>query len=452
MKHNIVLLTIDSLRADHLGCYGYNRNISPHLDALATEATKFERAFAAGIPTMPSFTTLLSGLHPLRHGITAHASEQRLAPDVQTLAQMAHSAGYVTVAIDNLATQAHGRGGWFARGFDYYSSFLYQPFSNQSEQLTDRAISYCEQLQDRPFFLWLHLWDPHSPYSPPSPFDTMHYQPQADTKAHYNAVIERAPDYYQAFLSDMKPKIADDYDYIVAQYDGEISYVDQQCGRLFQSLKDLNLWDKSHVIALSDHGEAFGEGGVYFDHHGLYDAVTRLVLLWKTPEKRAASTCSALISHEDITPTLIEYCGLKAPDYELTGQSFAPALRGETFAGRDYVISVESTRQCSLSIRTRDWKLIVPLSQTSDGRALCDIYGNERDSQTLLFDLNRDASETRNVVEQFPAQRDELLQVLAGARETENARRGDGIDPLEYGLSLPYSEFMERLNSRQLRR
>ena len=452
MKSNIVLLTIDSLRADHLGCYGYRRNTSPHLDALAAESTKFERAFAAGIPTMPSFTTLLSGLHPLRHGITAHASEQRLTPEVQTLAQMAHHAGYVTVAIDNLATQAHGRGGWFARGFDYYSSFLYQPFSNQSEQLVQRAISYFQQLQDRPFLLWLHLWDPHSPYSPPAPFDTMHYQPQADTKARYNQAIERAPDYYRAFLSDMKPKIADDYDYVVAQYDGEISYVDQQCGQLFQSLKDLNLWDNSHVIALSDHGEAFGEGGVYFDHHGLYDAITRLTLLWKTPEKRAASTCSALISHEDITPTLIECCDLRAPDYPLTGQSLAPALRGEKFNEREFVISVESTRQCSLSVRTRDWKLIVPLSQTSDGRTLCDIYGNARDDRVLLFDLNRDSEEKHNVAAQFPERRDSMLQVLAARRVEENARRADNRDPLDYGLSLPYSEFMERLNSRQLRR
>lgn len=452
MKHNIVLLTIDSLRADHLSCYGYHRNTSPHLDALAAEATQFERAFAAGIPTMPSFTTLHSGLHPLRHGITAHASEQRLSPDVKPLAQMAKDAGYVTVAIDNLATQAHGRGGWFARGFDYYSSFLYQPFSNQSEQLVDRAISYCEQLQDRPFLLWLHLWDPHSPYSPPAPFDTMHYQPQADTNARYNAAIEHAPEYYRAFLGDMKLKVADDYDYVVAQYDGEISYVDQQCGRLFGALKNKNLWDSSHVIALSDHGEAFGEGGVYFDHHGLYDAITRLALLWKTPESHAASTCSALVSHEDITPTLIECCDLNAPDYPLTGQSFKSALRGENFAGREFIISVESTRQCSLSVRTRDWKLIVPLSQTSDGRALFDIYGNARDDNVLLFDLTNDASETRNVAEQFPAQRDELLQVLAAARNDENARRGNEVDPLEYGLSLPYSEFMERLNSRQLRR
>ena len=149
---------------------------------------------------------------------------------------------------------------------------------------------------------------------------------------------------------------------------------------------------------------------------------------------------------------MIECCDLSAPDYELSGQSFAGALRGENFVGRESIISIESTRQCSLSVRARDWKLIVPLSQTSNGRELVDIYGNPRDNQILLFDLNNDARETRNVAEQFPAQRDALLQVLAATRDAENARRGDGIDPLEYGLSLPYSEFMERLNARQLRR
>ena len=89
-------------------------------------------------------------------------------------------------------------------------------------------------------------------------------------------------------------KVRDDYDYVVAQYDGEISYVDQQCGRLFQSLKEKDLWDSSHVIALSDHGEAFGEGHIYFDHHGLYDAITRLTLLWKTPEKCTLQVLAAL--------------------------------------------------------------------------------------------------------------------------------------------------------------
>ncbi len=466
MPANVVLVTIDSLRASHLSCYGYRKPTSPHLDALAREGIRFENAFAAGIPTMPSFTTLLSGMHPLRHGITAHASAQRVAPEVQFLAQYFKKLGYATAAVDNLATQAHGRGSWFARGFDYYSSFLYAPFSNQCEQLAERAVSFFEQLHERPFLLWIHLWDPHTPYAPPAPFDQMHYVAGESGKS-LSQVSAASPEYYEAFLRDMKLQ-RDDYDWVVAQYDGEISYVDTQAARLFESLKALGIWDNSHVLALGDHGEAFGEGGIEFDHHGLYDAVTRIPLIWKparhgsssssssSPAVAPASTCSALVSHEDILPTLLDVCGgagLLEESSEVTGQSFAPLLRGAGlsagFEGREQVVLVESTRQCSVGVRRRRWKLIQPIGSTGDGRALPDIYGRPRDTTPLLFDLESDPHEQRSVAQEFPQVRDEMGQALAEFRSSERAR--SGIEPLDYGLSLPFDEFMARLTSRKLR-
>ena len=454
MPANVVLVTIDSLRASHLSAYGYHKPTSPRLDSLAREGVRFDTAFAPGIPTMPSFTTLLSGQHPLRHNITAHASEQRLGPEVSLLAQYFKRLGYVTAAVDNLATQAHGRGSWFSRGFDYYSSFLYAPFSNQCEQLASRAISFFEQLRDRPFLLWIHFWDPHTPYSPPPPFNEMHYR-AGESGKYLSDATSAAPEYYDAFLRDMKLQKPNDYDWIVAQYDGEISYVDAQAGRLFDSLKSLGIWDNTHILALGDHGEAFGEGGVEFDHHGLYDAVTQIPLIWKPARdsNSSTSTCSALISNEDILPTLLETCGgasLLEASPDVTGRSFARALRGETFAGRENVVLVESTRQCSVGIRTRDWKLIQPLGKTSDGRPLPDIYGRPRDESPLLFDLRADPDERRNVAEKFPGVRDELAQVLAEFRAHERER--SGVEPLDYGLSLAFDEFMARLTSRNLRR
>ncbi len=453
MPANVVLVTIDSLRASHLSAYGYHKPTSPHLDALAREGIRFENAFAAGIPTMPSFTTLLSGLHPLRHGITAHASSQRVPPEVQFLAQYFKKLGYATAAVDNLATQAHGRGSWFARGFDYYSSFLYAPFSNQCEQLAERAVSFFEQLHERPFLLWIHLWDPHTPYAPPPPFDEMHYRAGESGKS-LEEVKAVAPEYYDEFLRDMKLK-HDDYDWVVAQYDGEISYVDSQVERLFKSLKSLGVWDDAHVLALGDHGEAFGEGGVEFDHHGLFDAVTRIPLIWKPARgfAQAPSTCDALVSHEDILPTLLEVAGgaplLEAAASDLTGRSFAPVLLGQEFEGREQVVLVESTRQCSVGLRTPDWKLIQPIAQTSDGRALPDLYGRPRNEAPLLFDLRLDPGEENDVADEHPQVRDEMLATLDEFRARERSR--SGVEPLDYGLSLPFDEFMARLSSRKLR-
>jgi arylsulfatase A-like enzyme len=448
MQPNVVIIVIDTLRPDHLGCYGYGKNTSPHIDAMAQDSVVFERAFAPGIPTMPSFTTLLSGLHPYRHGITAHASEQRLSENVVMMPQLAKSAGYVTIGIDNLAVQGNGRGSWFARGFDFYSGFLYKPFSEQSAQLADRAIGFIDEYSQKPFFMFVHLWDPHTPYSPREPYDTLHYEKRPHSPD-LNDVIALAPEYYNAFLGDMKLKQENDYDYIVAQYDGEISYVDAQAGRIIAHLKERGLWDNSIVVLMSDHGECFGEGNVYFDHHGLYDAVTRVALLWHEPGM-AARRCNALVETQDILPTLAERCSWEVPDYDLSSRSFYDALKDESVLGRDFVAGVESTRQASLCWRTDQWKLVLPVTEDAEGNPLPDIYGNVRSPQVLLFNLQNDPQERTNVADQHPQVRDALLQQLTAWRNDEVARRG-GHDPVLDGLSLAYNEFMERLTGRGLR-
>ena len=447
---NIVLLTIDSLRADHLGCYGYGKATSPCIDALAAKSVVFDRAFSTGIPTMPSFTTLLTGLHPYRHGITAHSSEQRLGPDVEMLPQLAKQAGMVTIGIDNLVVQGSGRGSWFARGFDYYSGFLYKPFSNQSEQLTDRALTFIDDFRDRPFFLFMHLWDPHTPYGPPAPYDTMHYAPGPDTAERLAAATSIAPEYYEAFLGDMNLKQPNDYDYVVAQYDGEISYVDAQIGRIVDRLHAHGLWEDTVVVLMSDHGECFGEGGLHFDHHGLYDAVIRIALTWHAPGVAPGRT-DVMASTSDILPTLCDLCDLPLPAQEPTGFSLAPALSGDQTPLRDHVAAVESSRQASICWRTDKWKLVLPITRDARGEPLSGIYGEERDPAPQLFDLLNDPAETTNVAEAHPAICQALLLQLTEWRTAEVARRG-GDDPLvENGLSLDYADFMARLTSRKLR-
>jgi arylsulfatase A-like enzyme len=451
---NVVIIAIDTLRADHLGCYGYHKPTSPNIDALAAESVVFERAFAPGIPTMPAFTTLLTGLHPYRHGITAHGSDQRVDERVQPLPQLAKNAGYVSIGIDNLAVQGNGRGSWFSRGFDYYSGFLFKPFSNQSEQLADRALRFITDFRGKPFLLFLHLWDPHTPYGPPPPYDTLHYQTENRSGDEPNLADVKAisPEYYEAFLGEMNLKVPDDYAYVVAQYDGEISYADAQVGRIVAHLKAQGLWDNTVVVLMSDHGECFGEGDVHFDHHGLYDAVIRVALMCRAPGA-APARVGAMVSTEDILPTLMELCGGwdDPTAYQLTGRSFAAALRGgEPFDGRGEIFGVESTRQASLCIRTDRWKLIHPITEDARGAPLVDIYGRRRDPAPALFDLRNDPGERRDTSAERPDVRDDLARRLAAWRATEVAARG-GSDPVvENGLSLGYDAFMARLLARRL--
>jgi arylsulfatase A-like enzyme len=444
---NIVIIAIDTLRPDHLGCYGYTRPTSPAIDALASESLLFEQAFAAGIPTMPSFTTLYTGLHPYRHGIVAHSGKRRLADTIMLLPQLAKERGYVTAACDNLVVQGEGRGSWFARGYDHYSGFLYRPFGKQSASLTDRALGFIEEYTDQPLFLFLHYWDPHTPYGPQPPYDTLHYQP-ASGPLELNEVIGIAPEYYRPFLADMKLRHSDDYAYVVAQYDGEISQVDHEVGRVIAALKARGCWENTIVVLLSDHGECFGEGNFYFDHHGLYDAVTRIALLLRLPDQ-GGRRINALVSSEDLLPTLCELAGLRKPPYPLTGQSLLPLISGKRHTVRERVISAESTRQASLALRTTRWKLILPITVDACGAPLTDVYGRLRKPASELYDLQSDPGERHNLSQQEPAIAEQLLAELAAWRTTMAQATGEPDPILTQGLSLPYTTFMNRLLVRQ---
>src|SRR5690606_25219788 len=150
---------------------------------------------------------------------------------------------------DNLVVQGEGRGSWFARGYDHYSGFLYKPFSDQSSQITDRAISFLDTYAENPLFLFVHYWEPHTPYGPRPPFDPLHYNPGSGPYE-LSEVEALAPEYYKAFLGDMKLRHRDDYAYVVAQYDGEISQVDQQIGRLVEAIKARGAWDDTIFVLL----------------------------------------------------------------------------------------------------------------------------------------------------------------------------------------------------------
>lgn len=424
---NIVVIGVDTLRPDHLGCYGYARPTSPSIDRLAERSLVFDHAFAAGIPTTPSFTTLLTGLHPYRHHVLTHPGEH-LPGSTLLLAQLAKSAGYTTIGCDNLVVQASGRGAWFARGYDYYTGFVYEPFGEQSADLTDRALRLLSRSRDEPTFLFVHYWDPHTPYGPRPPYDTLHYQPGsgpvdlADVRAIH-------PEYYEAFLAEMDLK-HEDYAYVVAQYDGEISQVDAQIGRLLDGLTDNTI-----VLLVSDHGEAFGEGGLYFDHHGLYDAVTRITMMLHVPGQRGGRI-DAMVSTEDVLPTLCALADLPLPDYPLTGQNML--VDGH----RDRIVSVESSRQASVALRTPSHKLILPITEDAEGHQLPDLYGRPRKPDPLLYDLVADPAETQDVSAVHP----EITATMVAELNTwRSAAAATDVDPvLTSGLSLPYEKFMAR--------
>lgn len=450
--HNLVIIAADTLRPDHLSSYGYGPQTSPNLDRLAAEGARFTDFQAAHIPTHPAFTTLLTGVDPLYHGILAHSGNRQLRPDVPMLAQRLHDAGYVSAAIDNMMSMQAGPT-WFARGFDYFRSYRYTPGTGEAAKLTDWALELLtlEQQSDAPFALFVHYFDPHTPYAPPAEFRRRFYSGDERDPADHSlrAVVEDDDPLTPLLLGDLWTSGVTDIAYTIAQYDGEIAFLDQQVGRLLAALDTATLREQTLVLFLSDHGEAFGEGGLYFDHHTLHDAVTRCALLMRLPGLIPAGTVvNGLASSMDIAPTILDLLGLPAIAHSMpAGRSLRPLLLEGRSVREDAPLG-EASRQVSHGVITPEWRLIEPITRTADGQSLPDFRGRPRDPSLLLFHRHSDPAERHNVVADHP-QLVAQLQARMRSRLRAAAPYTGTDDPFRHCVpSLPYALLVERQRQR----
>jgi arylsulfatase len=432
-RPNVVLIAVDTLRADRLGCYGYGRPTSPHIDTLAAQGALAERFYCAGIPTHPSFTTLYTGQHPITHGIVAHAPKNELPRDAPLLPYLLLAEGYTTCAVDNLA---QGRP-WFRRGFEFYvdpSQRHILGMDVTGEELNARAIPWLRQHADETFFLLVHYWDPHWPLTPPNRYPELAYQGD-DPVDPRNTSLER---WWQSPLGAMardtwarRPEgVITDARYIENLYDQEIRRLDDCVGELVRAVDDLGLAEETIVVLLADHGESLTEHGIYFDHHGLYEPVLHVPLIVRWPGRiPAGRRLRPMLQHQDVAPTLLEAAGVERPP-EMDGQSFLPLLTGQAeVGGRDRIVSCECTWQAKWCLRTERHKLILARAP--------DPYGNP---DRELYDLIADPLERRNLVSQLPELAGVLEQELESWIASRLAALGRTEDPLrQHGVSLSFA-------------
>jgi len=416
---NLLLISLDTTRADHLGCYGWRRNTSPHLDRLAAEGTLFERCFSPHIPTHPAHTTMLTGCDVMRHGIVANSPTAELAPGVRTLAERLKERGYWTGAADNL-------GRWFSRGFDVYEGYSWakdpQGGWRKGEAVTRAALKLLDQAaaQTQPFFLFLHYWDPHTPYLPPAPFHRMFYGGDERDRANRSMepVLNFPPfmHYFRGWMGDVT-----DIEFPKAQYDASIAYMDLCLHHVFQRLEEAGLAESTLVAVTADHGEELDEHAMWFDHHGLYDTNVHVPLILRLPGTVPAGLrLPGQVRLTDLAPSLLELAGVPV-DAEMQGRSFVPMLSGGMPGGTaDTLFLTECTWMRKRAVRTSEWKLIV-------ARDHPDIHGRP---PVELYHLPSDPGEQRNVVEQRPEVAAALRVELEAWLETR--RRETGLpDPLE---------------------
>jgi len=321
---NLVILSIDTLRADHLGAYGYSRSTSPHLDRFARSSVVFDQAVTVHVSTAPAHGTILTGEYPGGHGIQRNG--MTLEPGVPTLAGILAKKGFVTGAfVSGWTLQRHT--GLF-RGFETYDDDLGPPRNGarrKGAETTDAAVNWLRQevTAERNFFLFVHLFEPHWPYDPPAQ-DALRFLPGV-----YELTTISKPVHLNRLLSVNQLTPPEQQEYI-ARYDGEIVVADRLADRLFDELEKIGVAHNTVVIVLSDHGETLFEREWTMDHGTRpYEEQARVPLMLHIPgDPYAGQRVSDQVSLVDVVPTVLEIFGLESPP-TLPGRSLLPLVRGK---------------------------------------------------------------------------------------------------------------------------
>ncbi len=448
-RYNIILIAADTTRPDHLGCYGYGRATSPNIDRLAREGALFRDFQAAQIPTHPAFTTLMTGVDPLYHGVLAHSGNYQMPPSIPMLAERLLARGYATASIDNSMTMQSAPT-WFARGFQYLRAFRYRPGTGQSIQLTNWALEFLPILRSRdaPFFLFVHYFDPHTPYVPPADYRRRFYSGNEldPSDESLRAAIPPDDQISPLLLREMGYPGITDYDYVVAQYDSEIAFMDREIGRLLDGIDGQGLRENTLVAFLSDHGEAFGEGGLHFDHHTIHDAVTRCALIARLPGVISAGIdLTALVSSIDLAPTILELAGAGTIEPgTVAGRSIWPLFSGARLIRESAPIG-EATRQISRGMVTKEWRLIEPIVETVDGQPVGDFRGRPRNARPRLYHRPSDPVENTDVSADHPRIVASLLELSRNREKLVESFTGIADRFRREPPSLPYHEMVQKL-------
>lgn len=361
-KPNIVFLGIDSLRRDHMSCYGYHRLTTPHIDRFAAESTLFEQTFSAYIPTTSAYASMLTGMDVFTTQVVALRHKGPLRPEVKTLAELLSEEGYSTTCVGFSGNPS-------SRGFDKYIDYPAWGSWNagrspKAEDLNAVAIPELERLSRKrdPFLLFLRHMDPHSPYLPPAPYERMFYHGnETDPKNKSMEPVMAFKPFCDFFASWMPPGITDK-DYIIAQYDGAVAYMDAAIQSIFTALEARGLAEDTIVVVNGDHGETLYDHDCFFDHHGMYEPTLVVPLIIRYPGRLpAGKRVRGYNQHKDLVPTLLELAGIAREDIRFDGQSLQPMIRGEVASHESEFYITECTWMRKHGWRTPQWKLIVAL-------------------------------------------------------------------------------------------
>jgi arylsulfatase A-like enzyme/Flp pilus assembly protein TadD len=359
---NVILISIDTCRADHLSCYGYESNTTPNIDAVAAEGMLFEQAISPVPLTLPAHSSLLTGTIPPYHGV--HDNFDYLDKSNITLAEILKEAGFTTAAVVSAFVLDSQFG--IEQGFETHHDRFESPLEGndveqrQGGETTRVAIDWLEENKGNEFFLFLHYYDPHAQYQPPEPFASR-------------------------FASN--------------PYAGEIAYVDHCLGQIIQKLKDLALYDSTLLIITADHGEMLGEHGEPTHDYFVYQSAVKVPLIFKIPGCNKPARIKPIVGLVDIVPTVCSLLKIETPKH-VQGVDLAPIFKGDCLSVQDRHVYCESFTATKYHANS----LLAIVS---------DRYKYIQTTRPELYDLVEDAAESNNLVEQRGPQATMMKNSLA---------------------------------------
>jgi len=352
---NVIVVLLDTLRADRLGVYGRKPSLTPRIDAFAEGATVFDHAYAHAPWTLPSVASLLTSRTPDRHGAGgAKGRFTTMTAEGETLPEVFGGAGYATGAVTNVLFLGPRFGAM--RGFDTVDHV--SPRDNQllriAEVTTDTALSWIDRRKGAPFFLLVHYFDAHLTYDPPAPYRALHASPEdASARSHVFGHVNEIV----AFRRGELELSSDTISRLEQLYDGEVAYMDAEVGALLDGLEERGLLDEAVVVITADHGEEFEDHGGFEHGHTLYDELLQVPLVVRRPAGATPARNDATVRLIDVAPTLVELASLERPA-SFTGTSLVPQLDGAAGDERAVVSLGNMWGPSGRAIRRGRYKLI----------------------------------------------------------------------------------------------
>jgi choline-sulfatase len=442
----LLYIDIDTLRADHLGCYGYHRATSPHIDAIARDALLFENVYASDVPCLPSRTALLTGRFGIHNGVVNHGGTDADPPidgpgrgffsrlHLDSFPNRLRERGLRTVTISSFAHR-HSAFHWHA-GFDETYNVGKWGMETAEEVYGIAADWLRRHGREDNWFLHVHLWDPHTPYRTPASYGEpfRHSPPPAWLTEEVRARHWRGcgphsaregrgfrPNEYDRAHYPRQPQEMTDMAAVRAMFDGYdvgVLAADRCVGRLLELLADLGVESETAIMVSADHGETLGELNIYCDHQTADEHTTHVPLILRWPGL-GAGRCRALHYQIDVAATLLDLLEQRVPQ-SWDGRSFAGSLRAGADVGRDHLIVSQGAWTCQRGVRFGDWMLI---STLHGGYHLFD--------EVMLFDLKSDPFEQRSLADERADIAAHGLALLSQWHAVAIREAARGRDPLE---------------------